>query len=292
MSRFVLLLVSLLFPWTLQAQYVSGTVVVLEAGGDYIAIAADSLRLGPSPGQVSHGYCKIVNLSDQLVFAAAGISGYPGARVPSDIWSVYEIAKQEYSELANGHTDDLVQKLAAVYGERVSGKINNGLKRDSSGSLWSYVSSQNEVGAAIFAGFDDQHRRVIVEVKVGIQVPGARVVGYSTKFIPGDETVDTEVIGDTRISQELTAGQTQRSRGWHSAMSLQSSVLDLKDRLLFGAERIGELTAKHDPDYVGLPIDVVLVTRGRGITWVHRKPICSFHKRTYAGRGQVVSPRR
>jgi hypothetical protein len=47
MLRLVLSVLSLLLPSSLWAQYVSGTVVVLEDGGDYIVIAADSLRLGP-----------------------------------------------------------------------------------------------------------------------------------------------------------------------------------------------------------------------------------------------------
>src|ERR1035441_6621256 len=71
MLRIALLVVSLALPSTLWAQYVHGTVVVLEDGGDYVAIATDSLRLGPGPGEVSHSACKIVVLSDQFVFVAA-----------------------------------------------------------------------------------------------------------------------------------------------------------------------------------------------------------------------------
>src|SRR5258708_1542727 len=97
MLRLTISVVSLLLPSTLCAQYVSGTVVVLEDSGDYIVIAADSLRLGPRSGQVSHDACKIVKLSDQLVFAASGISGHPRVAKTAGpgTWDVYDVDRQE-----------------------------------------------------------------------------------------------------------------------------------------------------------------------------------------------------
>jgi hypothetical protein len=99
------LVLMFLLPSTLWAQYVHGTVLVLEGGGDYIVIAADSLRLGPSPSEVSHSACKIVKLSNQLVFAASGITSRQGVRnhPVSDTWNVRDIARHEYSVLANEH---------------------------------------------------------------------------------------------------------------------------------------------------------------------------------------------
>jgi hypothetical protein len=279
MLRLVLSVLSLLLPSSLWAQYVSGTVVVLEDGGDYIVIAADSLRLGPGAGQASHAACKIVKLSDQLVFATSGISGRPGvAKTPrSGTWDVYDIARQEYAVLADKHTDHLIQKLAAGYGERLAGRINEDLKMEPEGPLRSYLTKHGDegAGAAVFAGFDEQHRRVIVEVRVGIQVPGDRVMGYAAKLLPGgDDTMEAEVVGDTTIAGELAAGRTERSRGWRSTISLRSTGLGLRDRLLFEAQYVAELTAQYDPDQAGGPTDVILVTRNQGVTWVRRKPTC------------------
>lgn len=278
MPKFLFLGLMLLVPLMLRAQYVGGSVVVIEPGGDYIAIAADSLRLGPASGQVSHAACKIVELSDQLVFAATGISSHPGGQktVRSDIWNVNDIARQEYSALASKHADHLIQKLADAYGTRLAAKLNDGLKREP--RLLAFLSSEVGGSAAVFAGFDEQHHRVMVEVTVGIQAQGAHTVGYAIKFLPGDEAVGTEIIGDTTIAQELAVGKTKRSQGWSRAMLFQTAGLGLKDRLLFGAERIVGLTAIYDPHLVGGPVDVILVTRGHGVTWVHRKPTCGHYE--------------
>jgi len=248
----------------------------VEAGGDYIAIAADSFRLGPGRGEVSHAACKIVRLSDQLVFAASGISSRQGsAGAPfTDTWNASDIARHEHAALANKPTDHLIQKLAAAYGESLAARINHDLTLEPEGPLMSYVTRQGGGGAAIFAGFDDRHERVIVEVTVRTLVAGARTVGYTTKLLPGNDTEETEVVGDTTIAQELAAGRTERSRNWHSAMLLQTG-LGLKDRLLAGAESVAEWTAQYDPEHVGAPIDVILVTRRRGVTWVRRKPECT-----------------
>lgn len=275
MLRTALLVVSLALPSTLWAQYVRGTVVVLEEGGDYIAIAADSLRLGPGPGEVSHSACKIVVLSDQLVFVASGLSGRPAiAKSPgSRPWNVDDIARQEYGALGKKRTNQWIQKVAAAYGERLSGQINQDLELAPNAPLVDYLTNQGGGGAAVFAGFDEKHQRVVVEVSVSVRGPSSRV-GYTTKLLPGDSTEGTEVLGNTAIAQELAAGRTERAREWRSAMLLQPPGQSLKDRLLVAAESVAEWTAKYDPDHVGLPIDVILVTRKRGVTWVRRKPAC------------------
>jgi hypothetical protein len=128
---------------------------------------------------------------------------------------------------------------------------------------------------AIIAGFDEQHQRVIVEVKIGIQAPGDHVVGYAIKLLPGgDGTMETEVLGDTTIAGELAGGRTERSRSWRSAISLRSTGLGLKDQLLFEAQYVAESTAQYDPDLVGGPIDLIVVTRKLGVMWVRRKSAC------------------
>jgi len=275
MMRLALLVVSLALPSVLWAQYVHGTVVVLEDGGDYIAIAADSLRLGPGPGEVSHSACKIVVLSDELVFVASGLSGRPAiAKTPgSRPWNVDDIARQAFTALAKKRTDQWIQKVAAAYGERLSSQINQDLQLAPNAPLVDYLANQGGGGAAVFAGFDEKHQRVVVEVSVRLQGPRSRV-GYITKLLPGDDTDGTEVLGDTAIAQELAAGRTERAREWRSAMLLQPPGQSLKDRLLVGAQSVAEWTAKYDPDHVGLPIDVILVTRKGGVTWVHRKSAC------------------
>ena len=250
--------------------------MVLEDGGDYIVIAADSLSVGPHFGQVSHTACKIVKLSDQLVFAVSGIGAYLGTANTSNLdkWDAKEIARREFFALVNKHSGHLIQKLAEAYGESLTDRINHDLKMEPSGPLRSYLAKQGRYEAAVFAGFDEQHQRVIVEVSVGTWVTGD-MAASTTKVLPGGaDTMEAEVLGHNMIAGELAEGRTERSRGWRSAIKLRTTGLGLKDRMLFETEYVAELTAQYDPEHVGGPIDVILVTRKHGVTWVRRKSAC------------------
>jgi hypothetical protein len=279
----VFLALLLLVPSTLFAQYSSGSVVVLRFAGDYIAIAADSLRLGPAAGQVSYDACKVASLGDELVFAETGISNKvsDGKTSLAASWDVFEMARQEYGILVKNHSAHLIPDLAETFGRRLAAQINRDLTLKSSAPLRSYLLEHRGANAVVFAGFDEEHRPVVIEVTVGMKVPGAHEVGYSTRQLHGGETENTEILGETAIVAEFAAGTTERSRGWRSVMALQTGGLGLKESLLFQTRFLAELTAKYAPQDVGDPIDQVLVTRGHSLTWAKRKPRCS--REDYAG---------
>jgi hypothetical protein len=262
-------------PSVLLAQYNHGSIVVVQGSGDYIALAADSLRIGPT-GQVFHDACKIAKLSDQLVFGEAGIAGKPSSGPASlvDSWNVLDMARTEYAALATNHSVDLIQQLAERFGRRLASQINYDLKLKSSTPLRSYLATMPRASAAVFAGFDVQHQRVIVEVTVGFQTPDAREVGYSVKRLPGKTGEEAEILGETSIAGEMAAGTTERSRQWRSAVALKTAGLSLKDRIVSATEYVVELTAKYAPQDVGGPIDAVTITKARGVTWAQRKPGC------------------
>jgi hypothetical protein len=279
----VFLALLVLVPSTLFAQYLSGSVVVLRFAGDYIAIASDSLRLGPGAGQVAYDGCKVVSLSDQLVFAEAGIANKPagGKTSLAESWSVFEMARHEYGVLSKSHSTHLIPELAEGFGRRLVAQINHDLTLKSSAPLRSYLLEHRGANAVVFAGFDEEHRPVVIVVTVGIKAPSAHEVGYSTRQLHGGETENTEILGETSIVAEYAAGRTERSQGWRSVMALQTGGLGLKESLLFQSRYLAELTVKYAPQGVGGPIDQVLMTRGHSLTWAKRKPQCS--REDYAG---------
>lgn len=258
--------VLLLIAFTLQTGLALGTVVSLQAEGDYIALSADSSVVGDSRRP-----CKIAVLGDQIVFAPSGIAGHP------DEWNAFQIARHEFSALARTQDDRLIQKLADTYGQRFADKINRDLKADDSGELLSYLLNGSGIaGEAIFAGFNQKHQRVIVQVNVGLHTREERAVQYSTQLISSDDAHEMLVIGDSRIVQEYESNITARSKTWRRALTIKSRNRELKDRLAAKAEEMVALTAKYDPTYVQRPSDVVLVTRNHGATWIRRKPECAL----------------
>jgi hypothetical protein len=208
-------------------------------------------------------------LGDQIVFGLAGISGRSSPSKTS--WDAFNIVRKEFSMLAKHPDDHLIEKLAHVYSKRYTEKINQDM---SNPELLSYVMKQGgDAGQAIFAGFNKKHQRVIVEVTAGTR--------SSTHLIPGNDTVETRVLGDNGIAEEYFTGETARSRDWLKTLKIESEGMGLKDRLTLQAEAIVGLTAKYHPENVGGPIDVVLVTRSGGVEWIRRNEECGGpHKST------------
>jgi hypothetical protein len=254
----------LLTPTDVSAQLVAGSIAVLQSADDYLVIAADSKSLSRK-GVFLHR-CKIVVLDDQLVYAGTGYTSYEGVR---GTWDASAIAMQHYRLLAKTPRHELIRKLAEAYGASLSARLDPD------------VSSHPEEGwplkltTALFAGFDENRRRVVVEITV-YQKPsnGIRTVGYSARLFPESDAAYAVVIGETAVAQELAEGRTLRSQSWRKGLDLDTNGLGVKERLIAGAEKVVELTATYQPSLVGGSIDTVLISRNTGVQWIRRKLEC------------------
>lgn len=255
----------LLMPMALSGQLVTGSIAVLQSADDYLVIAADSKSL--SRKGMSLHRCKIVVLDDQLVYTGTGYMSYEGVR---GTWDASDIAKQHYNLLANTPRHDRIRKLAEAYGASLAARLAPDIKAHPEEGWPSLLA------AALFAGFDENRQRVVIEVTVH-QNPRkgqAQRVGYSTKLFPANDAVFADVIGETAVAQEFTAGRTLRSQSWRNGLALETKGLGVKERLIAGAEKVVELTARYQPSLVGGSIDTVLVSRNMGVKWIRRKLAC------------------
>ena len=264
----------LLLPPALNAQLATGSIVVLESSGDYIAMAADSKSV--SIKGTSLHRCKIVALDDGLIYAATGYtSNFGGRRFGNrESWDASDIARLEYRLLARDSRHELILKLAEDYGASIAGRLKSDVKsHPREGWPWSLTT-------ALFAGFDETHQRVVVEVTVhqGTNVGADQKVGYSTKLFPANDLRYAEVVGETSIAQEYVASSTPRSQAWREDLAIRTAGFRLKELLISDVENMVELTSKFTPSLVGGPVDAILLSRkvgDAGVTWVRRKPECS-----------------
>jgi hypothetical protein len=241
-----------------------GSIVVLQSADDYLIIAADSKNL--SAKGVSLHSCKVDDLDDQLVFANTGYGNYAGVR---GRWDAVAVARQHYHLVAKAPRHELIPALAEAYGADIAAKLEPDVKAHPEEG-WPQI-----LVTALFAGFDENRQRVVIEVSVHqIQRDGAGGVGYSTKRLPASDAVYAEVLGETSVAQEFAEGKTLRSQSWRSGLDFQVTAHGMKDRLISGAEKIVELTATYQPSVVGGAIDSVVVSRKTGVEWIHRKPEC------------------
>jgi hypothetical protein len=253
--------IALTTPMTLRAQLSTGSIVVVESAGDYLVIAADSKEL--SAKGVSLQHCKIIVLGSGLVYAN---TGYTSKASVHGSWDAADIAKQHFHLLSKTPRHELIQKLAEAYGRDVAARFEPDIMGHPEEG-W-----PQKLATALFAGFDENRRRFLMEVSIHRTPLG---VGYSTKTLPTDDAPFTEVMGETSIAQEFAEGRTLRSKYWNNSLTSQVAGLAIRERIVTGAEKIVELTAKYQPGLVGGPIDTVVISRNTGIEWVHRKPNCA-----------------
>jgi len=266
-AKILLVAATVLFmPMALSGQLVTGSIAVLQSAGDYLVIAADSKSL--SHKGVSLHRCKIVALDDQLVYAGTGYTSYAGVR---GAWDASDIVKQHYHLLTKTPRHDLIRKLAEAYGASLAARLDPDVKGHPEEG-WPTL-----LAAALFAGFDENRWRVVIEVTIHQEPHNgvAQGVGYSTKLFPASDAVFADVIGETAVAQEFAAGRTLRSQSWRNGLALEVTGLGVKERLIAGAEKIVELTAKYQPSLVGGSIEAVLVSRNMGVKCIRRKPECA-----------------
>ena len=244
-----------------------GSIAVLQSADDYLVVAADSKNL--SAKGVSLRKCKIHALDPQLVFANTGYGSYEGVRGK---WDAIALARQHYNQFAKAPRHELIPAVAEAYGADVAAKLSPD------------VSAHSEEGwpqtlvTALFAGFDENRERVVIEVNVHQMRRNGSAVGYSTKRLPASDAVYAEVVGETSIAEEFAAGRTLRAQAWRNGLNFQVQGLGVKDRLIVGAEKIVELTARYQPSLVGGAVDTVLLSRKTGVVWIHRKPECASRR--------------
>jgi hypothetical protein len=250
-------------PMAPSGHLLTGSLVVVNSADDYIAIAADSKSV--SRKGASYHRCKIVALDNRLVYAATGYTSRADASQIGGTWDASALAKQAYRSLANNPRHELIPKLAEELGASLAPRLNQSVEAHPQEG-WPPI-----LVTALFAGFDENGKRIIIQVDV--RKTGERHVGYTARLLPDD--VHAVLSGETAIAQEYTAGKTPRSQSWQNSMAFENAGLGVKEQLIQGAEKIVALTEQYDPTLVGGPIDTVVISREAGVTWIHRKPECA-----------------
>lgn len=248
-------------PMLLRGQLNTGSIVVVQSEGDYFVIAADSKSL--SAKGVSLQRCKVIALDSRLIYANTGYTSNGRLHIG---WDASDIARHHFRLLEKTPRNELIPKLAEAYGADIAARLRPDVVGHPEEG-WPQV-----LTTSIFAGFDEAHRRVGIEVSIHRTTLG---VSYSTKSFPTGDAPFADVIGETAIAQEFGEGRTLRAQSWKTSLASQVTGLGTRERLVAVGEKIVELTTKYQPSMVGGPIDTVVISRTTGVEWVRRKPECA-----------------
>jgi len=210
-----------------------GTTIAILADRDGIVVAADSKQINPLEG--THGEtCKIVALADNLFFLSAGVSQ------------------------VTDHGIRVFDLKSLVIGRSLSGTSLR-MKWE---SLRSFVRSalldlSRTVGAA---SLSEVERGFIEFALVGLE--------------GGVPTAYAEVITILGRSEKgpftMKAGSQRRQ---HIILGRRSAELSFSDNVIRDAYGVVENEVRRQPDRVGGPIHVLLLTSD-GASWIRQKPLC------------------
>lgn len=253
------------------AQIDSGTVIIVGYSKDKVVVAADS-RVTHSEGTSDDDTCKIAVLSDNFIFAVAGIAAYRNVNP----WNAVNEAKGAFSTVKTSPADDVgfVQRVGLKWGRLVADKLENSIATDpriaSGRPAWLPLTIGHFVG--VNSSDDLQLFTVVLmlsgENRVLIETALPPMLNEVT-FIP------TEVVGPFN---EFTAGQTVRAKQEIEYQNTDMAT-DANKRHIdvdaLKAIRLVEFT-ESDPKSptVGGPVDAAELRRGGKVEWIQRKSNC------------------
>ncbi|OFV92046.1 MAG: hypothetical protein A3H28_05030 [Acidobacteria bacterium RIFCSPLOWO2_02_FULL_61_28] len=250
-----------------------GTIIVLKYTQQKASIAADS-RANIFSVSGNQGYrddhCKIAALTDEFLFASAGVRGLGTGRV-GESWDVNEEARSAFRTATLLGLGNIVEETARRWGGSVAFRINQMLASQRE-TLLEEQRTNMFFADAIFIGLEkgslsvwralilDDNGSVRAELRV-LEPPGFGAFGMHEIF-------DEFAIEERQTSERAKAERAQWEREFSSK--------DAADRDILWVIRLVDLTiAFHPrPEKVGGPIDASELSRGGKVRWYQRKQQC------------------
>lgn len=266
-----------------------GTVIVLSVSSEQIILAADS-RGGVYQKnefkKTSDKYCKLVQLTPSLLFAASGWFRRSG-RMPANVaYDAQQLARQaatrfvfDPNSMEPNHT---IEEIAAKWAWDLAYRINRGI----SGKYYQPLDVKTWI-VGVFAGAEPSGELSVVvarldyhQERAGWKVPIASV--SVTVLVPPKDYTWIDAFGqDTVVKNYLEKRrQTERTKAEHARIrgeQLRNPSEFPPDVL----QKLVELTYLEDPRVyqngdktVGGNIDIARLQKGKKIQWVNQKPAC------------------
>lgn len=267
-----------------------GTVIVLSVSSEQVILAADSRvgqyqRNGRFKG-TSDRYCKLVELTPSILFAAAGMTKAGGGLPANIAFDAQQLARQaarnfvfDPSWMKPGQT---ITEIAASWAGDVNFRIRRGASRrdylpPESGTwiigVFAGAEPSGEISVAV-ARLDYHRKRAgwsIPEVSVTISIPN-----------PPKDFTWIEAFGHKEVVEKYVS--ERRKTDSTQSQHLRIRREQLRDPSEFSPDLVQELlelTYVEDPNSypngqkkVGGSIDIARLQKGRRIQWIHRKRTC------------------
>ena len=253
-------------------------VVVYNRTG--LAVAADSREPDAGTGAADRA-CKILPLSDNMFFAAAGHSlpapeGSGGVgKEAAWIYGEAQVAFRQWQTLGSKVEDKTAVEAVAENWKRA---IQEVLEETFEAQPESFVQMPRDgyLLRGVFGGFDEAGEIALVVVSVRPQkAPNFEVL--LEHLTPGSK-LDYVVLGKTDVVREFLEMQTARARTEAAQQESELANLDGGVQLARRAARLVDLAIGMQPAEqatIGGPIDILEMGAGDQITWVQRKESCT-----------------
>ena len=276
MRDFLLLVVAFctMPPIYAQESDVHGTVIVTGHSKTKLIVAADSRNVGKTTE-----VCKILVLNNRTIFAVSGDATHANPQVT--YWNAYAQAWYTFENAKSSPNTTRLKNAADSFGARFTNEVNQALKTDTKGSTELIQENGNTVVNAVFSGFENNLAEMY-RVSVNYD-PSSRIVNYKLDTVANSDEIAFGASGWNETVLEVLTGATPFSKSERRKWRMFSQGIPLRDRDLYLAMRLVELTMMYHPhrEDVGGSIDALEITTA-GIRWVQCKPKCQCDSKPLA----------
>lgn len=218
-------------------KYIGGSTAIILKTADYLAVAADTKLVSINSQMEDAGKTNKIKIVDQFAYTNVGL--YKDSKGILDVDKIVMDASKKSSNLLNVHQmviDELSKKVPAAFAD---------IKKTNPDCYYNFILNRHNSISIAFVG--------LVENKLTI---------IATHIIGSDTSCTHQEI-DTSAPLGLLLF------GAHSEIDhyLDNNPSPLQQGLEYGMEFLIGLEAKKQPNYVGLPMDL-LILDWNGFRWI------------------------
>jgi hypothetical protein len=253
-----------------------GSVVVYQLSQKQIVVGADS-RASNGHGAHRDDECKIRTFGGKFVFASTGVNG-PSKRMVHP-WSTYAEGENAWRDASRFSSMSSAKSLAHQTAEKwavvMEEHLNDAYEIS---AMRAELRNGNGIESGIFAATNERGELGVSTVLINIDLKAfdtdhvVRLTHTVNDFAPPAGGA----IGLGGVADEYAHETSQRAKDFMVPYLKKLESLSPDKRDIEIVKKLIELCIDLDTmkDFLGRPVDEVILERGKGIEWIHLKSNC------------------
>lgn len=241
-----------------------GTYVALYYGDSQMVVAADS-KMATLDLSIEYDECKVVPLSDNIIFFALGVFG------ERDKFDIVDIARTAYAQAGSNPS---LREVAEKWASLTSDALRNANIQNKD-AYTSRIRQWGDIMTGWFGGITTDGKLSLYGTTLTSDDPNAFPQVINTKIVQRDSKKDAPFLyfGQTQTSLEFVENRTERARFSNEALSKMPNVG--VTRAAIYVEALVKFVIEFSGDqFIGGRVPVLILDRDAGVRWFRRPDFC------------------